>query len=175
MRFLFNALAEIYEVDPSVIDLVLWFPHLTWGQFLAATFGVIVWSWLSAQISKALGAILRSYLFALARTVISRLAEFPGLGFLRALIKQPWLAARSSQQKTMTRNHHGTAIQSKKTNASCSWPLPSASSTNGSLSPAPRTHARRRYSSRPYAASSFPHPFQAGGRRLRGGRGYLAM
>ena len=174
MRFLFNALAEVCEVDPSVIDLVLWFPHLTWGQFLAATIGVMIWSWVSAQVSRAMGKILRRYAIKLTITVILHLAKWPGFGYLHRLTRQSWLTTSSYGTENGTRKNTDIVHEHKKANASCSWPWPSANSTFESPAPARRTLSHRRCSSRPYAASSYPHPLQAGGRRRLGGLGYPA-
>ncbi len=45
-------LAEGYLFDPSLIDLVVWFPHLTWGEFLASLAAVLSWRWVSDRIER---------------------------------------------------------------------------------------------------------------------------
>lgn len=36
-------LAEGYVFDPSLIDLVVWFPHLTWIEFASSLAVVVSW------------------------------------------------------------------------------------------------------------------------------------
>lgn len=52
-------LTEGFLFDPSVVDLVMWFPHLTWGEFGASLATVLGWRWLTDRIEKALVTRLR--------------------------------------------------------------------------------------------------------------------
>ena len=38
-----EALFEQFVFDPSIIDLVVWFPHLSWGDFGVACAIVVTW------------------------------------------------------------------------------------------------------------------------------------
>lgn len=46
-------LAEGYIFDPSFIDLVVWFPHLSWGEFGASLAAVMGWRWVTDRIERA--------------------------------------------------------------------------------------------------------------------------
>ncbi len=70
MRTIIEILFEDYVFDPSIIDLVLWFPHLSWSQFFAATISVLTWSWISDRL-------WRAAMKAVRRKIISVL--FPNL------------------------------------------------------------------------------------------------
>ena len=69
-------LFEGISVDPGVIDLVLWFPNLTWSQFICATAAVLTWSWVSDQLRRLVCRLLRRQLsrvlFRLALIVAPR-------------------------------------------------------------------------------------------------------
>ncbi len=58
-------LIEAPWIDPGVIDLVVWFPHLTWQQFLCACVAVLTWSWISEQLRRLAVYWLRRHLSAL--------------------------------------------------------------------------------------------------------------
>ncbi len=61
MRFIFETLFEEYVYDPSIIELVLWFPHLSWGQFATATLAILSWNWISERLWRAVRGYLRSW------------------------------------------------------------------------------------------------------------------
>lgn len=51
-----EALREMFEgylFDPSLVDVVLWFPHLSWGEFGTSLTAVLCWRWVSDRIEKA--------------------------------------------------------------------------------------------------------------------------
>ena len=87
MRALFELIFEDYWFDPSIIDLVLWFPHLSWGQFLAATLSVLTWSWVSERLWRWVMRALRKKLIALLFPNLRTRSIFGiGLGKLLHLI-----------------------------------------------------------------------------------------
>lgn len=43
---------ERFVFDPSFVDLVVWFPHLSWHEFAASTATVVVYKFISQQIEK---------------------------------------------------------------------------------------------------------------------------
>lgn len=43
---------ERFVFDPSLVDLVLWFPHLSWNEFGASAATVVVYKFISTQIEK---------------------------------------------------------------------------------------------------------------------------
>lgn len=51
--------AERYAYDPSVMDLVLWYPHLSWGEFAASLAAVALWRTLTDHVERALVLRLR--------------------------------------------------------------------------------------------------------------------
>lgn len=54
---MFQALRELAEgfiFDPSLIDLVVWFPHLSWSEFGASLATVLAWRWLTDRVERAL-------------------------------------------------------------------------------------------------------------------------
>ncbi len=55
-------LFEGISLDPGVIDLVVWFPNLTWSQFIYATVAVLTWSWLSDQLRRLVCRLVRRHL-----------------------------------------------------------------------------------------------------------------
>ena len=57
-------LAEGYIFDPSFIDLVVWFPHLSWAEFMASLATVIGWRWVSDRIERACTLRLRRVIAA---------------------------------------------------------------------------------------------------------------
>ena len=44
-------LVERFVFDPSVIDLVVWFPHLSWNEFLLSVVTVAAWRFTAAAYS----------------------------------------------------------------------------------------------------------------------------
>lgn len=58
---------EGYVFDPSIVDLVLWFPHLGWADFGASLAAVLCWRWISDRIEQAASRHLRH---ALSRLLI---------------------------------------------------------------------------------------------------------
>jgi hypothetical protein len=58
-------LAEGYIFDPSLIDLVVWFPHLSWSELAAATAVVLAWRWVADRIEQAAVRRTRRLLSAL--------------------------------------------------------------------------------------------------------------
>ncbi|MDX2258135.1 MAG: hypothetical protein NW205_04390 [Hyphomicrobiaceae bacterium] len=50
MDWLFDKTWTGYLWDYSVVDLVLWYPHLTWTEFLAAATCVLAWNFLSDRL-----------------------------------------------------------------------------------------------------------------------------
>lgn len=52
-------LAEGYLFDPSFVDIVVWFPHLSWGEFAVSVVTVAGWRWLTDRIEKAIMTRLR--------------------------------------------------------------------------------------------------------------------
>lgn len=50
---------ERFVFDPSLVDLVLWFPHLTWNEFAASTVTVLVYKFVSQQVEKLASYHLR--------------------------------------------------------------------------------------------------------------------
>ena len=64
MRTILEIVFEDYVFDPSIIDLVLWFPHLSWAQFIAATVSVLTWSWISERLWRLVIKAIRRRLFA---------------------------------------------------------------------------------------------------------------
>jgi hypothetical protein len=69
-------LLERFVFDPSVIDLVVWYPHLTWGEFLVSTLTVLVWRFVTERIERLLAyharRVLAWLLFRLAVAVKPR-------------------------------------------------------------------------------------------------------
>lgn len=51
--------AEGYLFDPGLIDLVVWFPHLSWSEFMASLATVAGWRWISDRIERAVMRRLR--------------------------------------------------------------------------------------------------------------------
>lgn len=57
-----NAVKEVFErfvFDPSVIDLVLWYPHLSWGELAVSTATVIGWRILSDRLERFMSFHIR--------------------------------------------------------------------------------------------------------------------
>ncbi len=50
MKTLIFSLLEDYLFDPSLIDLVLWYPHLELPDFAVAAAAVLAWSWVSERL-----------------------------------------------------------------------------------------------------------------------------
>ena len=46
MKTLIETLFGELWFDPSIIDLVLWFPHLSWRDFIVSAIAVLTWNWL---------------------------------------------------------------------------------------------------------------------------------
>ncbi len=44
---------EGYVFDPSFVDVVLWFPHLSWFEFGTSLSAVLCWRWVSDRIEQA--------------------------------------------------------------------------------------------------------------------------
>lgn len=44
---------EGYVFDPSFVDVVLWFPHLSWLEFATSLTAVLCWRWISDRIEQA--------------------------------------------------------------------------------------------------------------------------
>jgi hypothetical protein len=63
-----------YLWDYSIVDLVLWFPHLSWSEFLAAASLVLAWNFLSDR------------LWAMARVALARVVRL-----LLGPTPRPWL------------------------------------------------------------------------------------
>lgn len=61
-------LIESYLFDPSLLDLVLWFPDLSWGEFAGSLLAVLAWRWISDRLERAAMNRLRP----LAATVLAR-------------------------------------------------------------------------------------------------------
>ncbi len=185
MRFILNSIAEAYELDPSIIDLVLWFPHLTWGQFMAAALAVLAWSWVSAQITRALSRATRQLARTFARPWLERLSKLPWCGFLNYVLLLPLFSKMKGQGKSQTQTlafrdpdvmpTTRRQVFQRDTNDAYSLPSPYWSSAPGNLSRGRRRRVHHRYSSRPYAASSFPRPLRVGGTQRRDGKGCQAV
>lgn len=58
MKTIIMGLLEDYIFDPSIVDLVLWFPHLDVAEFICATLAVLSWSWLSERLWRSARAAL---------------------------------------------------------------------------------------------------------------------
>ncbi len=58
MKTLIFSILEDYLFDPSVIDLILWFPHLEFWDFATATAAVLTWSWVSDRLWRTARALL---------------------------------------------------------------------------------------------------------------------
>lgn len=57
-----SAIKEIFEkfvFDPSLIDLVLWFPHLSWSDFAMSTATVVAWRFLSEKVESYMSFHIR--------------------------------------------------------------------------------------------------------------------
>lgn len=52
-------IAERVLFDPGFIDLVVWFPHLTWSEFAASLAVVSGWRWFKESIERAASKRLR--------------------------------------------------------------------------------------------------------------------
>lgn len=65
-----SELAEGYIFDPSLIDLVVWFPHLSWPEFAASLATVLGWRWVADRIERACMRQIRR----LAAALLLRLA-----------------------------------------------------------------------------------------------------
>ena len=61
---------EGYVFDPGFVDVVLWFPHLSWLEFGASLSAVLCWRWISDRIEQALMRRARR----MAASVLMRLA-----------------------------------------------------------------------------------------------------
>jgi len=59
-----------FAFDFSVIDLVLWFPRMSWSEFAGSTAAVLSWCWLSNQLENSLNRRFRR----LAAWLLLRLA-----------------------------------------------------------------------------------------------------
>lgn len=58
MKTLIFSLLEDYLFDPSLIDLILWFPHLELFDFVTAAVAVLTWSWVSDRLWRTARALL---------------------------------------------------------------------------------------------------------------------
>ena len=58
---------EGYVFDPSIVDVVLWFPHLGWADFSVSLAVVLCWRWVSDRIEQAAARNLRH---ALSRLLV---------------------------------------------------------------------------------------------------------
>ena len=50
-----DTLRELFEqfvFDPSVIDLVVWYPYLTWNELLMSTVMVLAWRLIADRIER---------------------------------------------------------------------------------------------------------------------------
>jgi len=47
-----SELLERFVFDPSVIDLVIWFPHMSWGEFAISAVTVFSWKYVSDRIER---------------------------------------------------------------------------------------------------------------------------
>lgn len=65
MRWLGWDAIEGLLLDFSVIDLVLWFPHMTWSEFTYSLAAVIGWNWVSDRIWDEAKAFVRPRIIAL--------------------------------------------------------------------------------------------------------------
>lgn len=62
---------EGYVFDPSFVDVVLWFPHLSWIEFGASLSAVLCWRWVSDRIEQAvMQRIRRGAAFMLMRLAL---------------------------------------------------------------------------------------------------------
>lgn len=59
MRLVWNLFGDLAQelfdaawFDPSIIDLVMWFPEMSWPQFLCTAIAVMTWSWVSEFLRK---------------------------------------------------------------------------------------------------------------------------
>lgn len=43
---------ERFVFDPSLVDLVVWFPHLTWREFAVSAGTVFAWKYVSDRIER---------------------------------------------------------------------------------------------------------------------------
>lgn len=61
---------EGYVFDPSFVDVVLWFPHLSWIEFGTSLGAVLCWRWVSDRIERAVTRRMRR----VASRLLARLA-----------------------------------------------------------------------------------------------------
>lgn len=70
MKTLIFSLLEDYLFDPSLIDLILWFPHLELFDFATAAVAVLTWSWVSERLWRT----ARSFLVVKLSPMLGRYA-----------------------------------------------------------------------------------------------------
>ncbi|MDX2289688.1 MAG: hypothetical protein NW217_12805 [Hyphomicrobiaceae bacterium] len=58
MRSVVQTLIEDHLLNPGIIDLVFWFPHLTWGELGVAALSVLGWGFVCERIWRAVRALL---------------------------------------------------------------------------------------------------------------------
>lgn len=61
---------ERFVFDPSLVDLVMWFPHLSWSEFAVSTATVLTWKYVSDRIERFIMYRMRM----LAATLLLKLA-----------------------------------------------------------------------------------------------------
>lgn len=52
---MFNAVKEVFErfvFDPSLVDLVVWFPYLSWHDFIVSVATVLAWRIVSDRMER---------------------------------------------------------------------------------------------------------------------------
>lgn len=183
MRILFDTLLESYDIDPNIIDLVLWFPYLSWEQFAAACAGVLAWMWVCDRVFKILRAGLRGCARLVAKRVFGVVPSLPGKAALQALLR--WLRSRSvtavdDAATAVIGFSAGLAANSADGTATAgasqpvtavfgSWREPYRNSGAGNLARARRMRVHHHRNSRPYGASAYRLPLSAGGRSPPGG------
>lgn len=73
---------ENYVFDPGIVDLVLWFPHLSWVDFSASLAAVLCWRWISDRIEQAAARHLRSAMSRLLIRVAILLRPKPSVALM---------------------------------------------------------------------------------------------
>jgi hypothetical protein len=50
-----EGLFELFVFDPSLVDLLVWFPQLSWGDFCMACALVITWRTITNRVERFIG------------------------------------------------------------------------------------------------------------------------
>lgn len=98
-----NAVKEVFErfvFDPSLIDLVLWFPHLSWHDLAVSTATVIGWRILSERLERFMSFHIRCLC---ARGLVRLAAVVEPAGAISSKVRPPRQGGPRSIARFMSR------------------------------------------------------------------------